>query len=278
MPALVTGEPDTVNTEGIASATLDTAPDDVPTALPLMYIAEALIVPGPRLPPVGAPIRIPPSDITRRRFAEAALSNTVRVCADPDSVAEHAPSPRRNADASQVLVHSPVTSEDVAVVNPEPVPFSSPLSAVVMASVPELVTGDPETLKPDGTVSATLVTVPSVTERHVPSALRYFVPVHTPDHSPTTSVDVAALVTYVDELPLRIPVAGENKLNVAAWTLAAINSPSRKEILRMRSPLHWDPETALYRVTIRASIILRVAQIRCLSVSVGRGRPGVISV
>lgn len=107
-------------------------------------------------------------------------------------------------------------SDDVAVVNPDPVPFNGPFKVVVMARVPELVIGDPAMLRPEGTVSATLVTVPSVTERHVPSALKYFVPVQTPDQRPTTSVDVAALVTYVEELPFKIPVAGENKLKVAA--------------------------------------------------------------
>jgi hypothetical protein len=47
------------------------------------------------------------------------------------------------------------------VVNPEPFPRTGPFNEVVTAKVPDVVTGEPATLKPDGIVSATLVTVPA---------------------------------------------------------------------------------------------------------------------
>jgi hypothetical protein len=48
----------------------------------------------------------------------------------------------------------------VAVVKPEPLPLRIPLRLVVTASVPELVTGELETVKPEGMVRPTEVTVP----------------------------------------------------------------------------------------------------------------------
>lgn len=49
---------------------------------------------------------------------------------------------------------------DTAVVNPEPLPLRTPLSAVVTAIVPEAVTGEDPTVNPDGILKPTEVTVP----------------------------------------------------------------------------------------------------------------------
>ena len=92
----------------------------------------------------------------------------------------------------------PVTSEvrDVLpVVSPEPFPRRGPLSVVVTASVPEVVTGEPPTLNPDGIVSPTLVTLPEPAAAQEPSPRRNVPLLHVPENVPTTSVEVAAVVT-----------------------------------------------------------------------------------
>lgn len=71
------------------------------------------------------------------------------------------PSPRKKVVESQVPDHRLITLELAAVVNPVPVPRNNPFSVVLIASVPDVVMGEPVTLKPDGTVNPTLVTVPA---------------------------------------------------------------------------------------------------------------------
>jgi hypothetical protein len=125
-----------------------------------------------------------------------------------------------------------VVSDVLPVMSPEPLPRTGPFSVVVTPRVPEEVTGEPETLKPDGIVKPTLVTVPADSAPQVPSPLSTVVPLQVPDQSPITFDDVAAVVTYVDGLPTRIPLAGLKRLNVAAsaGTANATTQPNRNPL------------------------------------------------
>ena len=55
-------------------------------------------------------------------------------------------------------------------------------------------------------------------EAHAPSARRNVVLLQVPLNVAITSDEAAAVVTYVAALPFKIPVAGENFVNVAART------------------------------------------------------------
>jgi len=120
----------------------------------------------------------------------------------------------------QVPPHKPVTSPEAAAVNAlVPLPFAIPvnvatpvppaagLSVPDIARVPEVVTGEPVTLKPDGTVSATLVTVPVPVAGvwQLPSPRKNVDELQVPVHVAITS-DEAAAVNALVPLPLAIPV------------------------------------------------------------------------
>lgn len=109
----------------------------------------------------------------------------------------HEPSPRKYVVASHVPPHRLVTSPDAAVVNalvplplaiPErvatPVPPAAGFNVPEIANVPEVVIGEPVTLKPEGTVNATLVTVPVPGDAHAPSPRKKDEELQVPDHSP----------------------------------------------------------------------------------------------
>lgn len=134
-------------------------PEPVPRRTPL----SAVVMPREPAPVTGEPVTLSPVGTVRP---------TLVTVPEPDGVAQD-PSPRRNVDELHVPVHRLITLLFAAVVKPEPLPSTRPFSDVVIPNVPDDVTGEPVTLRPVGTVSPTLVTVPAPAgDAHVPSPRR----------------------------------------------------------------------------------------------------------
>jgi hypothetical protein len=108
------------------------------------------------------------------------------------------------------------TPDKLSATMPEPLPRSGPVRVVETARVPDDVTGEPPTLKPVGIVSATLVTEPVPAAAQEPSPRRNVPLLQVPENVAVMSDATAAVVTYVDAFPFRIPVAGLKYGKVAA--------------------------------------------------------------
>jgi hypothetical protein len=198
VPAPVTGDPVTVKPVGIVRPTLVTLPAPDAAQAPSPRRNDPLLqVPDQRL-------------IT---FADVAAVNGDAPLPRRSPVSDVAPVPPFPTGS---VPETSEPSNTLLALKPLPLPWRTPLRVVETASVPLDVTGEPVTLKPVGIVRPTELTAVPGGVLQEPSPRRYVPLLQVPENVLMMSVDTAAVVTYVLALPLRMPVAGEKRLNVAA--------------------------------------------------------------